>query len=75
MSNSSSILAQLPLGAPLEIFTDGSCLGNPGPCGWGVVLVRDGRVVHKHSAGLCAQAHQDNSGGPEQLESLRNLPP
>ena len=23
---------------PTEIFTDGACLGNPGPGGWGVVL-------------------------------------
>ena len=22
----------------VEIFTDGSCLGNPGPGGWGVIL-------------------------------------
>ena len=27
------------------VFTDGSCSGNPGPGGWGVVRVRDGRVV------------------------------
>ncbi len=24
--------------APVDMFTDGSCLGNPGPGGWGVVL-------------------------------------
>lgn len=23
---------------PVQIFTDGSCLGNPGPGGWGVIL-------------------------------------
>ena len=23
---------------PTKIFTDGACLGNPGPGGWGVVL-------------------------------------
>ena len=23
---------------PIEMFTDGSCLGNPGPGGWGVIL-------------------------------------
>jgi ribonuclease HI len=23
---------------PVELFTDGACLGNPGPGGWGVVL-------------------------------------
>ena len=27
------------------VFTDGSCSGNPGPGGWGVVRVRDARVV------------------------------
>ena len=24
---------------PLEIYTDGACLGNPGPGGWGAILV------------------------------------
>lgn len=27
------------------MFTDGSCSGNPGPGGWGVVYVMDGRVL------------------------------
>ena len=27
------------------VFTDGSCSGNPGPGGWGVVRVREGHVV------------------------------
>jgi len=30
-------LAKLPP-AKVEIFTDGACLGNPGPGGWGVLL-------------------------------------
>ncbi len=25
-------------GAPVEIFTDGACSGNPGPGGWGAIL-------------------------------------
>ncbi len=25
-------------GTPVDMFTDGSCLGNPGPGGWGVLL-------------------------------------
>jgi ribonuclease HI len=31
----------------IELWTDGSCLGNPGPGGWAFVLVtsRDGTVV------------------------------
>jgi len=28
----------LPAGAPVDIFTDGACSGNPGPGGWGVIL-------------------------------------
>ncbi len=26
----------------IEIYTDGSCIGNPGPGGWGAVILRDG---------------------------------
>jgi ribonuclease HI len=26
----------------IEIYTDGACIGNPGPGGWGAVIVRDG---------------------------------
>ena len=22
----------------VELFTDGACRGNPGPCGWGVLM-------------------------------------
>ncbi|HET6803674.1 MAG TPA: ribonuclease HI [Casimicrobiaceae bacterium] len=29
--------------SPVVIYTDGACKGNPGPGGWGALLVRDGR--------------------------------
>jgi ribonuclease HI len=29
--------------APVVIFTDGSCRGNPGPGGWGALLMFEGR--------------------------------
>lgn len=33
------------------VFTDGSCSGNPGPGGWGAVLVRDHAIVEeRHGA-------------------------
>ena len=35
----------------VEIFTDGSCLGNPGPGGWGALLRYDG--VEKRFSGSC----------------------
>jgi len=31
----------------IEIYTDGSCLGNPGPGGWGFVAYEDGKAVHE----------------------------
>jgi ribonuclease HI len=29
--------------SPLVMYTDGACSGNPGPGGWGVILIEDGR--------------------------------
>ena len=29
----------------MDIYTDGSCLGNPGPGGFGVVCVQDDKVI------------------------------
>lgn len=31
----------------IEIYTDGSCLGNPGPAGSGVVVLENGKVIEK----------------------------
>ena len=31
-------------GAPVVIYTDGACKGNPGPGGWGALLEYDGRI-------------------------------
>ena len=38
----SAAIAKLPRGV-IHAFTDGSCEGNPGPAGCGVVLIHDGR--------------------------------
>lgn len=29
----------------IEIYTDGSSLGNPGPGGWGTVVVENGKII------------------------------
>ena len=29
----------------IEIYTDGSCIGNPGPGGWGVVILKDEKQI------------------------------
>ncbi|MXZ72111.1 MAG: ribonuclease HI [Acidobacteria bacterium] len=43
------VLAQYPerTGAGSGVFTDGSAVPNPGPGGWGVVWVEDGRIVRQ----------------------------
>jgi ribonuclease HI len=43
------VLERYHSGPKTGVFTDGSCEGNPGPGGWGVVWVEDDRVVaEKH---------------------------
>ncbi len=32
---------------PVTIYTDGACLGNPGPGGYGVIVRNDGRRIEK----------------------------
>lgn len=33
---------------PITIYTDGACRGNPGPGGWGAVLMHGGKVKKLH---------------------------
>jgi ribonuclease HI len=33
------------------MYTDGSCSGNPGPGGWGAVIVKNGKVMAELSGG------------------------
>ncbi|MBI4975102.1 ribonuclease HI, partial [Candidatus Peregrinibacteria bacterium] len=44
----------------VNIYTDGSCLGNPGPGGWGVIIIFNG-VRSQNS--LTAKARQPACGG------------
>lgn len=41
----SEVLARFHDGPQTGVFTDGASEGNPGPGGWGAVLVADGQVV------------------------------
>jgi ribonuclease HI len=38
------VLRRYSSGPQHGVFTDGSCAGNPGPGGWGVVWVEDGEI-------------------------------
>jgi ribonuclease HI len=31
----------------VEVYTDGSSLGNPGPGGWGAVFVENNKIIHE----------------------------
>ncbi len=52
MRTTAEVLAKFSDGPQTGVFTDGSCSGNPGPGGWGVVYVRDGVIE--------AQLHGDD---------------
>ena len=41
------VLARYDAGPRSGVFTDGSCEGNPGPGGWGVVWVENGDIVEE----------------------------
>jgi ribonuclease HI len=41
------VLDRYTAGPKTGVFTDGSCEGNPGPGGWGVVWVEDDRIVEE----------------------------
>ncbi len=56
------------------IYTDGSCLGNPGPGGWALVHVEDGAVVGEASG---SDPHTTNNRMElrAMIEAFRRLPP
>lgn len=45
-SDAVASLATVPLGASMEIYTDGACLNNPGPAAAAFALIHHGTVIH-----------------------------
>jgi ribonuclease HI len=43
------VLARYHAGPKSGVFTDGSCEGNPGPGGWGVVWVENDQIIDEKS--------------------------
>jgi ribonuclease HI len=41
-------IPEKPMADPIRIYTDGACRGNPGPGGWGAVLMHGGKVKKLH---------------------------
>ncbi len=54
--------------APLDIYTDGACSGNPGPGGWGVLL-----ICGEHEKELCGGEAQTTNNRMELMAVIRAL--
>ncbi|MCO6439888.1 MAG: ribonuclease HI [Nitrococcus mobilis] len=58
--------------APVEIYTDGACRGNPGPGGWGVVLRYGGHEKSLHGgAAQTTNNRMELTAAIQALESLK----
>jgi ribonuclease HI len=57
--------------APVSIYTDGACSGNPGPGGWGAILIDDGREVELSGGESPTTNQRMELMGP--IEGLRAL--
>lgn len=55
----------------IEIYTDGGCYPNPGPGGWGVVLIHGSRI--KTLAGNCSETTNNRMELTAAIEALRAL--
>ncbi len=45
---------------PVKIYTDGACTGNPGPGGYGVIIIQNGEK--KELSGGVSPDHQQSYG-------------
>lgn len=68
------VLAALPEGAKVEIYTDGSCIGNPGPAAGAFTIVHKGAVVHS-SARYIGAGTNNTAEISAAIDSLRFLAP
>ena len=47
------------------IWTDGACKGNPGPGGFGVIMIENGEVKYKHS-----ESCEDTTNNREEMKAI-----
>ena len=67
------VLARYDAGPKSGVFTDGSCEGNPGPGGWGVVWVEDDRIVDEQS-GVAPETTNNRMELTALIRAYRMLP-
>jgi ribonuclease HI len=58
----------------IQIYTDGSCLGNPGPGGWAYIIVQEGEP-RKESSGHCSNTTNNRMEMKAAIEALKHIPP
>ena len=59
------------VGVTVEIYTDGACRGNPGPGGWGALLIAGER--RREISGFAAQTTNNRMELTAAIEALRAL--
>lgn len=74
--NINTALAKLPLGATIDVFTDGASKNNPGPAGFGFVIIHDGAVIHEASGslGTATNVYAEMTAAIEALNALQARP-
>ena len=58
----------------IHIYTDGSCLGNPGPGGWAYIIVHDGKP-RREDSGHCSNTTNNRMEMMAAIEALKAIPP
>ncbi len=61
----------MPTDSPIVMYTDGACSGNPGPGGWGAILIEDGRELELSGGESSTTNQRMELTAP--LEGLRSL--
>lgn len=74
VQTTAQVLERYHKGPTSGIFTDGSCSGNPGPGGWGVVYVLDGEVLAERH-GFEPQTTNNRMELTAMIEGLQMLGP
>jgi len=57
----------------IEIYTDGSCLGNPGPGGWGVIILKTGKSPSQDPVKLSGSAPATTNNRMEMMAIIEAL--
>ena len=56
----------------IQIYTDGSCLGNPGPGGWAYIIVQEGKE-RREGSGHCSVTTNNRMEMIAAIEALKSL--